>query len=634
MKRFFIAIGFLLLLAGSAGTVHAATLFERIQRRVEEEQDVPQAVAEFTAKVLNEDITSFPRLRPLSLTAGEVTAVLKTTLEGVLCAKRATWMTWDCLEVEKAIRRVGNRELETISLGRRLQIAATGYEDPIATFSLQPSKLTSAYLETLKVWGIPLVTSGEAKQTIRILQPPPEANEYLSAIVDDLSPLSTEEQVAAVWRYQYGVEFVTRTSTGSNPDGVSGPGTERRLLFKRVPALEEHLIGLRDLIEQLIEPPLDPGEMAVVVLTVPTPDEDVLAWVHVRDTSLDAPAEEDEMDVGDKPLPPKDAGLRWKMALDPVSPSILTEENDPIPAGTYPPPPEKQADGDIIAKGGGGLCATVTGRQGFLCRTRERNEDEAACEEEAPEPQERTIILSNCTPPDEDSSSSEGEGASRTLDICKQLRSGESSSPSASPCEPGSDASYPYTIMGHTCFIRECAERGYGHTLIPGREPFDSQESTLPWRQCKEDEEGKETLRLPATLTLPIFPAYNPGSRMKELLLEYCQQRGKPPLLPPSLCQTSAAGSVDLLSTLYAAIGFNLLREQNTLAQDEQLTAAEGMGLDVGVGIYREYLRRVSASLTGTIRVTAAVLSELASGVFPTTMCPLNPQDDLSLCTP
>jgi hypothetical protein len=58
----------------------------------------------------------------------------------------------------------------------------------------------------------------------------------------------------------------------------------------------------------------------------------------------------------------------------------------------------------------------------------------------------------------------------------------------------------------------------------------------------------------------------------------------------------------------------------------------EGMGLSDGTAIYREYLRRVSMTLNGTLQAMVAALNRLANIQLPDTMCPLAPTDVWLLC--
>ncbi|MEK7218266.1 MAG: hypothetical protein AAB728_02260 [Patescibacteria group bacterium] len=188
-------------------------------------------------------------------------------------------------------------------------------------------------------------------------------------------------------------------------------------------------------------------------------------------------------------------------------------------------------------------------------------------------------------------------------------------------------------MLGHACFVRECAERTYGHTVVPRREPLVAQETTSPWDHCREPDPEPIPLKIPTTASVPVFPAYNPEARAKELLLQYCQSRGSAPSLPPVLCQTSPSASLALTNAIAAFTGLSLTREGDETAQKEQLEAAEAQGLDRGTSLEREYLRQVSAAINGTLRATVDVLQQLALTAFPTAMCPLDPREDLMVCS-
>jgi hypothetical protein len=621
VRKTFALIGALsVLLPLAAGTAAAKEgLFEQVSRMVLEEQRIPDDVAAFAAHAFNAwAAANDPGLTPL--TPEDVRAVLESLAPPhPLCAKLGINYSGRCQSAYDAIRKIAERETATLRLGRRLQVTATHYEEPISSFSVQPSELSAAYLEVLQVWGIPLNASSTSLPQLRLLSlgNDEETMMLLQSLDGTLQSLPREEQrTAAVWRYQYGLSFVEQKSAATDPDRQSGPGTERQYLFARPPDVERSLRDLRNAVVRKVDPPLLAGEIAMALLPL---RENVFAWAYVRDGSKDVP--------GEDALPLQDVGLRWDTALNPVLPSLLADENTAIVGGTYPPPPVRSPEGDALAAGGSGLCDSLSGRQGFLCSTRTRRTmGTGSCLEPPPPPKDNTIILSPCSPP------SSSTGANALRDICKQLRSSSSAS-SAQPCQPGGEASYPYTVIGHACFVRECAERTYGHTVIPKRDPLVAQEDTSPWDHCREPDPEPEPLKIPAAAALPVFPAYNPEARAKELLLQYCQSRGRPPTLPPVLCQTSPSASLALTNVMAAFTGLSLTREWDTHAQEEYLEAAEAQGLDRGTTLEREYLRLVSAAINGTLRTTVDVLRQMAMNTFPTAMCPLNPQEDLMVCS-
>ncbi len=620
MRHSLLLIGFPLLLL-PVGAIAGQSLFDRVEQRVMEEKDARQDIANFAAQALNKSgVPSLDDSVSLSLTANDVTTVMRSPLIGILCPSHPEWTPTACMDVERELRKIAQREMEVLRMGRRLQAAVSGYEDPISAFSLQPGALTTAYADTLQIWGIRAEAGVTDASLLRYIPPPEDdsLNSLLDDIRNDLDALPPDQANAAAWRYQNGLDFVQNMSSDENPDGESGPQTERKLLFKRYENLENHLTDLRDQVESRIDPPLHPGEAAVSLLPL---RDDLVAWVHVRDTSLDN---------NEHPLPKKDAGFRWNLPLDPIFPSLTQEDGTLILGGVYPPAPEKQEDSAIVIKGGGGLCETLSGRQGYLCRGRSGRNDAAQCAEEAPDPEEHTIILTDCSPPASSSSSSDSSNTS-ARDICRDMREHGTATGSLAPCSPGEQAAYPYTILGHTCFIRECAERAFSHSLLPGREPLVAQETFLSWPECRETQ-PEEPIKVPVTLTLPVFPVNNPGESMKELLIEYCQQRARPPLSPTGICQLTGTDSLGLSNANPGIAALTFVRELNTRAEVDQRDAMEGMGMDAGTALYREYLRRISASLEGTIGSAVEMLKRMAQDVFPTVMCPLNPKDDLDVC--
>jgi hypothetical protein len=624
MNKSPIRIGFLILGMLLPLGVSASFSFATIKGMVADERYTPGNVGTFVANILG-------------ISEGDIAEALRTGMPNGLCASKHLGNGTECQAAAERIKTYTEREAEVIRLGHKLQIIATSYEAPIADFSLQPEKLAGTFASILRTWGIPDIDVTNRLRKVRIIDPTDDTtkqklSDKVDAVRQTLYGFAAEERIALIWRYQYGLAFVQKDDgtlsfdETQNPDGQSGPGTERQYLFKRNKSVERALDELRTFVGGLVDPPLERKEIAVF-----SGGDDPNIWVYFRN-------EQDAAD--DTSLPLSDAGTRFKTAMEPVMPSIL-HNGQPIPGGRYPPPPERKDD-KVLIKGGAGLCHSLFGSEGYLCRERTSSLRAASCAETEPTPQPGVIILTSCTPRSSSSSSlSSGAGASSnsasSIDVTKicmvyrknmsgstvSASSVASSGSSQPPCAPESQATYPYTIIGHSCFIRECGMRTFDHSVIPGRQPLVSQDSAKPWNFCLYPSQPAEPLKLPSGLALPPFPAYNPAAEMREMNIAFCQKALRPPLSPPSRCQTSPVLAVSLISRIPFSQGLNMVVGTDQQPIDEQLVSGEAMGLEAGMSINQEYLRRVSESLNGTFSAIVQILQKLADTKFPTTMCPL-----------
>ncbi len=629
MKKFFVILGLFLLAAPAVARGATTTsLLDKIQSLIGEESTVTDRVAAFTATTLNGAKLSYvDSSTPLSLKADDVKQALAREKNGVtpdkLCTDQKLKTTLACLLLMNDMQKIADREMETTRLGDRLQAIATSYENPISDFSLEPRKLTSAYGETLNVWGIPQIAQ-HPEFTVRLMPAPSSIApliEPLNASLDAITKKGgDEERTAAVWRYMYGLNFVESKSNQTNPDDESGDDTERRLLFKRWENdIESQLKKIRDALPSSIDPPLSKGEVAFFLLPLDTTGaSNVTVWAYVRDTSIDST-------VKTSNLPASDIGLRWETALKPILPALMNGENA-IPGGRYPPPPAKDAKGDILEKGGAGLCESLDGSQGYLCRARTTLSAKDNCQESAPSAVEGTIILSTCTP----KTNATDTGSSLT-NYCADLRKRLGGTQDI--CSPGSSATYPYSILGDACFVRECAERSNGHRIAPGRIPLVSQETTAPWSGCAVKVPDPKKTEVSPLVTLPTIPEYNPAQRLQELNTQYCQSNGKPALGLPVLCGPDLSTAIEYPHMQGAENGFLPTQTTDPLLMDDLRQQAEAMGLERGAALYRDYLDQANATFSGNLRATVASLKTLASSTFPTAMCPVDVRDDRAVCS-
>lgn len=657
MKKPLAVIGLFLLLAPLATNAAMPSIYEQIEGMVSQESESPaEDIGWFVAQTLNKaDLWYLQSKDPLSLTQSDVETALKGDVTGFCTAVKLN-QYYPCPLLINDIKLLAEREENIVRLGRRLQAIATSYEQPITAFSLQPGLLSSSYLDILRVWGLPDAGTGTVRlgRSVRLLPVPEEeaGDAILEAEVSiraDIGAVSDPNSAALVWRYQYGVDFVENGSDEENPDGASGPDTERKLLFKRNKELEAHLKELIDAVKPSITPPLREGEIGLLRLA-PKDDSNVVIWAYVRDERGDDPAMAN--------LPAADAGLQWSIALEPVRPALDGDDGEPIPAGRYPPAPAQEKD-QTWEEGGGGLCWSLSGSEGYLCRERDADGGENPCEEKPLDPKTDTIILSPCTPKGEatdeetlpkDEEDSEEEDQT-TKDVCSVLRKraveAQSSSVEAEEenateaqgdtpppqCEPGKGSAYPYTVLGNACLIHDCAARtGSGRSILPGMEPLVSQESVSPWGECLTLPPEEKPLNISPFTDPPRIPPYNPAERIRALNIQYCQGNAKPPLLPPSLCEPSLAMSIEKLQVVSADTALKLTQQNDSLVSNDLLQQAEGRGLDEGTALYKDYLHQASLSVQATLQTTVDFLKKITSTTFPELLCPLNPSEATTLC--
>ncbi|MFA6523729.1 MAG: hypothetical protein WCS85_05170 [Candidatus Peribacteraceae bacterium] len=631
---------FLLTLPVTAGA--ATPLFQQVYEMVQKER-ITTPVATYVAGVFNalyESAFKASGAGKDAIKSDDVKEVLRSGTSEKFCSKvKMGPYNNDCAVLVQQIIKLAQRESGIVRLGHRLQAIATSYEEPITAFSMQPAKLISGFAESLAVWGISGELTESNARSIRMIPTPSDIKKDADAVKKALEKLkdgdNEEAMIAAVWRYQYGLKFVQKYSPLSYPDGVQidGRGTERQHLLNRPKDLEKKLQTLFESIDKRIGDEEDqislPRRQEVLYFHIPL-DNNISIWAYFRNTDDDTMAET---------LFPKNIGLQWDMALEPVFPSILSMGNNaPIPGGFYPPaperkkntppkipgviapPPSKGTSWVVLQKGGGGLCYSLSGRMGYLCREPvvTVGEEGHNCEEATPTASTGTIILTSCTP-------KAAQTWMQSQDVCAEMRK---QAGTLFPCAPGSQSLYPFTVLGHACFIKECGQRSYGIKLLPGREPLVSQETTSPWGMCIKPPDPLPPLSYPPRIiTVPSFPPYNPAARSHELTLQYCQKTGNPPLSPPSLCQPTLQPALTNPTSQLAIEGLFIQKSADTRTIDEFAGSIEAMGMDVSMTLYGTYLRQVAAALTSALGTTKSLLEQLAGSKFPTLMCPLNPAE-------
>jgi hypothetical protein len=279
-----------------------------------------------------------------------------------------------CDNLVSRIKNMVQNEQRVRVLGRSLQLVATSYELPISDLPNRSLQFSQSLRGIVSIWSagtgsIKFTTSGAQIRTKAVddtaMQP------LLTSLATELNALSTEERIAAVWRYQYGVRLVKDERAPRFPapyiDGESAPGTERQYFFKDwdgtdgIPDVEQKLMDIWDeVVDDTFTPPLAASETVLYIfpkdMLKDTMPDNIIVWAR-----MDGPPAH----------PFGDVGLQWQVPLEPVLPSLMwDDEGDmaPILGGTYPPNPERSIAGVIKPVDGDGLCTDPVQIRGYLCR--------------------------------------------------------------------------------------------------------------------------------------------------------------------------------------------------------------------------------------------------------------------------
>ena len=387
MKRT-LALAGLLLCSLSAGEAHAKPLYETIKENVEREiyTDKPdEEVVKYLHAIFDEK---------WDITQEDVEKILKGEGLSVCGSKQsgeAGKSFTGCDVMTQEIIRLAGQEGRVRALGRGLQALATGYELPLSEIPGHPIKFSTDLRGIVNIWSTEGTLSGEGvsspssssssssesdsppvflpdnpiyprTQPIVLLDDEGEYNDKISAIASALDALSKEEQIAAVWRYMYGVRLVDEKRAPDYPppyeDGESGEGTERQYLFKRWEELEKAMMSLWNWDEKFpkdpaaYNPPLKKNDVVYFLIKEPL-NEEVILWLRV-----------DGDPAGNHPM--GDIGLHFKMPLEPLLPSLI-HRNEAILGGTYPPEPMTEED-EREEVNGRRICSMPAAQRGYLCR--------------------------------------------------------------------------------------------------------------------------------------------------------------------------------------------------------------------------------------------------------------------------
>lgn len=380
MKRLALLAGFLLLPLGASAA--DSGLYNLFRAQVDREQSIDR---------IDTPVIDF--VRGIFRDRWELTQVdVRNALQGkfwLACTSAGTSAPQadsnECSDALRSIQSIAGAEQALRTFGRTLQRIATGEELPLSEIPGRDVHLSTDLSGIVNIWraGTGSLNAGSGSALLRTWTP--DENSDLFAVLrttvyrlnQEYMRLNEEERVALVNRYQYGVRLTRgeRQPTFRPPvkDEQSGPGTERQYVFKSWEEIEKIL---RDAWFSLppgdaLNPPLARNEVAYVLL----PDElrrelpeNVLLWFRI------GPYEGGKEDlIGD-------AGLAWRVPLEPLLPSLLdtTKGNKPILGGRYPPEPAYDATSDArgnpaapgtkIPIDGAGLCSMTLGKLGYLCR--------------------------------------------------------------------------------------------------------------------------------------------------------------------------------------------------------------------------------------------------------------------------
>ncbi|HVW66995.1 MAG TPA: hypothetical protein VHA78_04690 [Candidatus Peribacteraceae bacterium] len=386
MKRNVILIGALLLLplqtafaqSASSASSAPATLYDRVKDEVDNELTDNQIEPEVSAYVR----ALFKQTENLDLTDDDIRNALKGTMPAA-CSNIVK-----CLDVVKNIQRVVGDEERVRELGRDLQLNATSNELPVSNLPGRSLQLSRDMQGLVSIWSADNFASSSSSTSqsssstsassasslsplpIRTKDVDPQVMQpLLQQLGQALDDLSNEERIAAVWHYQYGYRLVRGDRYPDYPapyvDSASTDGTERQYLFKTQADVEAALAKIwAAILGDTFNPPLQPNETVLYIfpddLMKDTLPDNVIVWAR-----MDTKGKNDNHPLGD-------VGLQWKTPLEPVQPSLLSDEDDlPILGGNYPPEPviPPQSTGQKPQPlDGRGLCTDPTQQRGYLCR--------------------------------------------------------------------------------------------------------------------------------------------------------------------------------------------------------------------------------------------------------------------------
>jgi hypothetical protein len=456
MLKRLLPVGILLLLLASRASA-ATPLYDLMKKSVEEELSVGgfdkeiipylRKLFEEKWKVTDEDVENILKNETFSVCGKEKE---EQPLAGIL----------HCVGVTQQIRALAHDERRVRVLGRTLQAVASSYELPISDLPGRTLKLSADLRGILNIWsaGTGSIKVSTNAPVIRTFSADRATFEpLLRQLGDELKKLEDEQQVGAVWHYQYGVRLVLNQRAPRFPapvrDSQGYPGFERQYVFQPWPDVEAKLTAIWDEIKNdTFTPPLSQKE--TVYFTFPedlveeTLPENMIIWARVDGNPNDG-------------NPYGDVGLQWQVPLEPVMPSLMKYGADEaILGGTYPPEPVSES-GLREPIDGRGLCTNPIAERGYLCRPFEVAPEGERCPQDGLQLDPAAINLISCTM----------TGTIRTTaagaDACREVKwkNDEQFDPNtqckvafrcAQNCAPGGNASARTDVKGADGVISIC----------------------------------------------------------------------------------------------------------------------------------------------------------------------------------
>ncbi|MDO8649473.1 MAG: hypothetical protein Q7R81_06875 [Candidatus Peregrinibacteria bacterium] len=506
-----------------------------------------------------------------------------------------------CTDFEGRLTRATKREVDVRTLGRDLLRIAASYTIPVSGYPGRSQYFTNL----LTIWhggdgtfeAASTEESGRLEQLEAAIKALGEELEKLRLKDGEGEIINEEQFIAAVWRYQFGYLYVQEESAEQNPDGLSGPGTERQYLFKRWPVIEQHLETVHTLLRTGLSPSvLEDFRDAL--------SANVIVW-----RSKD------------------DAGLHWEIPLEPVLPSLdcsleaamgNSEEcyRGVILGGIYPPPLPK-ADG---------YCSLSFMKETVFCGYEAPAADEGGDDEG-----------------DVDDEDGEGDEEGEPIPpVTSESREEASECPEipGDACSLDTTREFTNTIRNESCFMRQCLRESFrDHRLLPGRSTHVTQDQSFPWDSCIGPDPQLAGLMTPPP-DLPIFslihlPPYRLDLILKHIDMSTCQVSALPPMPPPACGFDARSRLYQPLESVYdTTMSLSTQAENYRASTVAMQSLSEALGSRFATTLYADFAERSLPPIDDRIHFAAALLEELSRVTFPTLMCPFNASYGDALCTP
>lgn len=515
---------------------------------------------------------------------------------------RPALSTAACQILTEEVRTLTKEASRVQQLGRDLLAQTIGWELTTGTI---PGRGFSALLPQAAVMNLwrtggtananaPSITTQDVESDV--------ARPLLQAVAFAFAALTPREQSAAVHRYRDGVRLVAGLRAPRFPaptdDGQSGPGTPSQESSKRLGALEAALLSLWN---SLAADTVHRSSDAIVELHFPedllrqTLPENLIVWAN-RD-----------------PHPPhsfSDIGLAWRLPLETLSPSLLTDpaaangKVSVILGGAYPPAP---ADGT--------LCSHPREAQSsYLCRPLPTDEPSLCPPHDSSDP--AAIVLTTCTAGKEESTAA-------GPDVCSRLPWLDNVS-GGPVCSSAAAVSYANRIGNDVCFIGQCAEAFLARSTN-GRQPALSGDDALPWFNAVPARLGGVVARGSAPART-VLPAYVPAALLQEFDAAVCARSGRPVGSPPIRCISGPARALQLPLVTHARTTAGILAHEGIEDLADAATDALGaaLGSERGMLLFSAYRTEAESELAASLSSIVAFLTHLRDTPFPGQLCPLN----------